>query len=100
VSPDERQAAFRARPVLAETARLVRAGGAIVVADSTAEGFALVDSVHRADGREHPRSGCTLDGAREILSSRGWLEEGRTERHDNAVAWFRRRAAGGRAAGG
>jgi ubiquinone/menaquinone biosynthesis C-methylase UbiE len=79
-----------ARPVLAEMSRLVRPGGAIVLADFTEEGFAMVASVHRADGREHPRSGSTLEGAQEFLCSLDWLEEGRAEAHHNAVAWFRR----------
>jgi ubiquinone/menaquinone biosynthesis C-methylase UbiE len=77
-----------ARPVLAEMARLVRPGGAIVVADFTEEGFALVDAVHRADGVEHPRSPIGLQDAREFLSSLGWLEQGRSEAHHNAVVWF------------
>jgi ubiquinone/menaquinone biosynthesis C-methylase UbiE len=79
-----------ARPVLAEMARLVRPGGAIVVADFTEAGFAMVASVHRADGQEHPRSGSTLAGAQEFLSSLDWLEEGRIEAHLNVVAWFRK----------
>jgi ubiquinone/menaquinone biosynthesis C-methylase UbiE len=79
-----------ARPVLTEMARLVRPGGVIVVADFTEAGFAMVDSVHRADGQVHPRSGSTLEGAQELLSSLGWLEEGRSEAHRNAVMWFRR----------
>ena len=79
-----------ARPVLAEMARLVRPGGAIVVADFTEGGFALVASVHGADGQEHARSGSTLEDAREFLASRGWLEKGRSEAHHNAVVWFRK----------
>jgi ubiquinone/menaquinone biosynthesis C-methylase UbiE len=79
-----------ARPVLAEMARLVRPGGAIIVADFTEEGFALVASVHRADGQEHPRSRTTLAAAQEFLASVGWLEEGRSEGHHNAVVWFRK----------
>ena len=79
-----------ARPVLAEMARVVRPGGAIIVADFTEEGFALVASVHRADGQEHPRSRTTLAAAREFLASVGWLEEGQSEGHHNAVVWFRK----------
>jgi len=79
-----------ARPILAEMARLVRPGGAIVAADFTEEGFALVDSVHRADGVEHPRSGCSLEGAQGFLLTLGWLEMGRAEVHHNAVVWFRK----------
>jgi ubiquinone/menaquinone biosynthesis C-methylase UbiE len=79
-----------ARPVLTEMARLVRPGGAIVVADFTESGFAMVAAVHHADGQEHPRSASTLEGAQEILASLGWLEEGRVEAHLNVVAWFRK----------
>jgi hypothetical protein len=74
-------------------ARLVRPGGAIVVADFTDAGFAMVASVHHADGQEHPRSASTLEGAQEILASLGWLEEGRVEAHLNVVAWFRKPTA-------
>ena len=89
----------QARPVLAQMARLVCPGGAIVVADFTEAGFAIVASVHRADGQKHPRSGSTLEGAREFLSSLGWLEEGRSEGHHNAVVWFRKPKPARRVAG-
>jgi ubiquinone/menaquinone biosynthesis C-methylase UbiE len=79
-----------ARPVLAEMVRLVRPGGAIIVADFTEGGFALVASLHRADGQEHPRSGSTLAVAQEFLASLNWLEQGRSEGHHNAIVWFRK----------
>jgi ubiquinone/menaquinone biosynthesis C-methylase UbiE len=79
-----------ARPVLAEMARLVRPGGTIVVADFNEEGFDMVASVHRTDGLEHPRSGCTVAGAEAFLASMDWLAEGRAEAHHNVVAWFRK----------
>jgi len=82
-----------ARPVLTEMARLVWPGGTIVVADFTEAGFAMVASVHRADGQEHPRSGSTLVGAQGLLASVDWLEQGRTEAHHNVVAWFRKAKA-------
>lgn len=82
-----------ARPVLAEMARLVRPDGTIVVADFTEEGFALVAAVHRADGYEHPRSASTLEDAKVLLPSLGWLEQGRGEAHHNHVVWFRRPGA-------
>ena len=78
-----------ARPVLSEMARLVRPGGTIIVAEFVESGFEIVASMHRAEGREHPRSGSTLEGARQHLSSLGWREEGRAEAHHNIVAWFR-----------
>jgi ubiquinone/menaquinone biosynthesis C-methylase UbiE len=82
-----------ARPVLSEMARLVKRGGTIVVAEFVESGFAIVASVHRAEGREHPRSASTLGSARQHLSSLGWREEGRAEAHHNIVAWFREHAA-------
>ncbi len=79
-----------ARPVLAEMARVVRPGGTIVVAEFVESGFDLVAAVHRAEGGEHPRSGSTMEGARQHLSSLGWREAGRAEAHHNVVAWFRK----------
>jgi ubiquinone/menaquinone biosynthesis C-methylase UbiE len=87
------------RPVLAEMARLVRPDGTIIVADFTEEGFAVVGSVHRAAGQEHPRSASTVEGAREFLASSGWLQQGHTEAHLNGVAWLRKPRPGGRVAG-
>jgi ubiquinone/menaquinone biosynthesis C-methylase UbiE len=78
------------QPVLAEMARLVQPGGTIIVAEFIEAGFAMVASVHRAEGREHPRSGSTLEGAQQFLSSLGWREVGRAEAHRNVVAWFRK----------
>lgn len=78
-----------ARPVLAEMTRLVRPGGAIVVADFSEVGFAMVDAVHHAAGQVHARSVTTLEVARALLSSLGWLEGGRAEGHHHVVAWFR-----------
>jgi ubiquinone/menaquinone biosynthesis C-methylase UbiE len=82
-----------ARPVLAEMARLVRPSGTIIVAEFMEDGFAMVASVHRTEGREHPRSGSTLEGAQEFLSSLEWCAEGRAEAHHNTVVWFRKRKA-------
>jgi ubiquinone/menaquinone biosynthesis C-methylase UbiE len=47
-------------PVLAEMARVLAPGGRMVVADFDEQGFDLVTRVHRAEGREHPRTAVTV----------------------------------------
>jgi ubiquinone/menaquinone biosynthesis C-methylase UbiE len=78
------------RPVLAEMSRLVGPSGCIVMADFTEEGFALVSRVHRAEGREHPRSAVTVDSATAILAELGWRVDGETRGHLQHVVWLRR----------
>lgn len=77
-------------PVLGEMVRVARPRGRIVVADFTDEGFELVAKVHRAEGREHPRSGVTLDEARAVLTEAGWEPCSETTGHHHRVAWFGR----------
>jgi ubiquinone/menaquinone biosynthesis C-methylase UbiE len=55
------------RPALAELARVVRPGGAVVLADFSREGFELVTRVHASEGRVHPEGPVTMDWARGFL---------------------------------
>jgi ubiquinone/menaquinone biosynthesis C-methylase UbiE len=79
-----------AAPVVREMARVVQPKGKIVVADFTEEGFATVAAVHRAEGREHPRSAVTVDVAQACLTANGWELGGEEVGHQHRVAWFRR----------
>jgi SAM-dependent methyltransferase len=64
------------RPALAEIARVVRPGGALVLADFSREGFDLVRRVHASEGRAHPEGPVTMDWARGFLcGGLGFAEE-------------------------
>jgi len=58
-------------PVLREMLRVVRPGGVLVVADFSEKGFALVESVIRSEGGEHPRTGATVAAACDFLEREG-----------------------------
>ncbi len=58
--------------VLEETARVLRLGGLLILADFSLEGFDLVAQVHQEEGREHLIRGITLSSAEEMLCSRGF----------------------------
>jgi ubiquinone/menaquinone biosynthesis C-methylase UbiE len=71
-------------PVVREMARVVAAGGRVVVADFDERGFELVAHVHADEGRVHPRSAATVAaaaaelgraGLRRAVSTRGHLHE-------------------------
>jgi len=59
-------------PVLDEMSRVLRPEGVIILADFSAEGFELVARVHGEEGRAHPVSGATVDGAAAFLAGRGF----------------------------
>jgi ubiquinone/menaquinone biosynthesis C-methylase UbiE len=79
-----------AAPVMREMARVVRPHGKIVVADFTEEGFATVAAIHRAEGREHPRSAVTVDAVRTCLEGLGWETLGEAVDELHRAAWFRK----------
>jgi ubiquinone/menaquinone biosynthesis C-methylase UbiE len=54
-------------PALAEIGRVLKHAGIFILADFSAEGFKVVDSALREDGREHPVSGVTLSSVQESL---------------------------------
>jgi 2-polyprenyl-3-methyl-5-hydroxy-6-metoxy-1,4-benzoquinol methylase len=70
----------------AEMARLLRPGGRILLAELTAEGFALVARVHESEGRVHPVAGVTLAAAADWFTSNGFRLSALDEAHLHAVA--------------
>jgi len=77
-----------AEGVLSEMTRVLSPNGKLIIADFNEEGFGMVAKVHRSEGKEHPRSKCTIDSAASFLCSLGLKEEGRAEAHNNAAVWF------------
>ena len=79
-----------AAPILAEAIRVVRPGGTLVVAEFTRQGLALVDRVHREEGRVHPVGPVTLAQAAALLETRGLVRRVTAEAHEHAVVVFER----------
>ncbi|MCU0605983.1 MAG: class I SAM-dependent methyltransferase [Candidatus Edwardsbacteria bacterium] len=59
------------RPVLSEAVRVLKPSGVYILAEFSAEGFKLVESVHRAGGGQHPVSGVTIEQAAAMLRDMG-----------------------------
>ena len=76
-------------PILQEMMRVVRPGGLVVLAEFTAEGFALVARVHESEGGNHSEGPVTMDWARGFLAARGVVEEMARETSLHRVAIFR-----------
>ena len=69
----------RLEPVLAESLRLLRPGGKLVLADFNAEGFEIVARMHQAEGKVHPAVRHDFARLQVFLEQRGCrtrLEEG------------------------
>lgn len=73
-------------PVLREMARVTAPGGIVVVADFDEEGFELVSRVHRAEGREHPRTSATVSLASKELERWGFAPMATVRGHQHEVA--------------
>lgn len=58
-------------PVLAELTRVLAPAGLMVIADFDEQGFEIVSRVHRAEGREHPRTATTVSRAEAELAQLG-----------------------------
>ena len=83
------------RPALAELARVVRPGGAVVLADFSREGFEMVARVHESEGRVHPEGPVTMDWARGFLcGGLGLTEEKASTGQLHRVSVLRVPAAG------
>jgi len=79
--------------VLQEMMRVVRPGGLVVLAEFTAEGFALVARVHESEGGSHAEGPVTMDWARGFLAAQGVVEEATREMSLHRVAVFRKHEA-------
>lgn len=77
-------------PVLGEMVRVTAPGGIIVLADFDEEGFALVSRVHRAEGRDHPRTSTTVTSALTALRGRGLTELAKVRGHQHEVVVLRK----------
>jgi ubiquinone/menaquinone biosynthesis C-methylase UbiE len=76
-------------PALTELVRVVRPGGALVLADFSREGFEMVGRMHAAEGRVHPEGPVTIDWARGYLRALGASEAALTTAHMHRVAVLR-----------
>jgi SAM-dependent methyltransferase len=61
----------RLRRVLDEIRRVVKPGGTIVLSDFNEEGFAVMDRIHRDEGRVHERITYRFDEVQDMLSTAG-----------------------------
>jgi len=82
-------------PVLSEMARVVGVGGMLVIADFNEQGFELVSRVHRAEGREHPRTTATVAVAMKELMAAGFRCAACTNGHQHDVVVLQKQVAQG-----
>lgn len=75
--------------VLREVVRVVRPGGAVVLADFSREGFDFAARVLAAEGGVHPEGPVTLDWARGFLVGLGLAETATGELHHECFAALR-----------
>lgn len=78
--------------VLGEMARLVKPGGRILLADFDEEGFALLDTINRQEGKEHPRLPVSVDFAARVLLERGFRMERRRTGYKHEIALLTKEA--------
>jgi ubiquinone/menaquinone biosynthesis C-methylase UbiE len=73
--------------VLCEMVRVVANEGIVLIADFDEHGFELVSQVHRAEGREHARTGATIEHAVAALKKQGLklLFQANGQQHNVAV---------------
>lgn len=58
--------------VISELVRVLSLRGKILLSDFTEEGFALMDTIHASEGRQHTRGSISLREVGTILSDRGF----------------------------
>lgn len=78
--------------VLGEMARLVKPGGSILLADFDEEGFALLDTINRQEGKEHPRLPVSVDFAARVLLERGFRMKRRSTGYKHEIALLMKEA--------
>ena len=77
-------------PVLREMARVAAPDALIVLADFDEAGFELVSRVHRAEGREHPRTSATVSSASEELRRCGLVPLANVHGHQHEIGVLRK----------
>jgi hypothetical protein len=73
--------------------RVVEVGGTILMADFDEQGFELVSTIHRAEGREHPRTAVTVSFAMEELAASDFRCAARTNGHRHDVIVLQKQIA-------
>ncbi len=61
--------------VLRELARVTRPDGRMVISDFDDEGFRIMDRIHAAEGKTHPRGLCHTPDLVSVLTALGWSTE-------------------------
>ncbi|MCD4778928.1 MAG: class I SAM-dependent methyltransferase [Candidatus Omnitrophica bacterium] len=61
--------------VIDEFVRVVKGSGKIIVSDFNKKGLALVDKIHRSEGREHPTGRAAIDEVKNYLSDKEFETE-------------------------
>ncbi|MDD5729124.1 MAG: class I SAM-dependent methyltransferase [Victivallales bacterium] len=75
------------RKVCDEIIRILVPGGKIVLSDFNKKGLAILDKIHKSEGRRHEVSGGTLADVKIILAERGFtMKEYQSELQDILVA--------------
>jgi len=77
---------------LDEMIRILRPGGALVLADFDEEGFDILEKVHALDGMKHPRPGIDMQKAQDYLKTIKNLTVSRAEGERQIVLFVRKGA--------
>ena len=73
--------------VVREMMRVVSARGRIVISDFSPRGFEVIESIHRAEGRTHPRGTARVGDTAVFLSQKGYqVHRYQTDLQDMLVA--------------
>ena len=71
--------------VLDEMCRVLRPGGKLVLADFSESGFALMDAIHKAEGRIHPHPPSRFEDWQKRLSGNGFVVETAEGHHEKVL---------------
>ncbi|MDH7502252.1 MAG: class I SAM-dependent methyltransferase [Verrucomicrobiota bacterium] len=71
--------------VMDEMCRVLKPGGKLVLADFSESGFALMDAIHKAEGRTHPHPPSRFSDFRKRLSTNGFSVEIAEGQHEEVL---------------
>lgn len=71
--------------VLDEMCRVLKPGGKLVLADFSESGFALMDAIHKAEGKTHPHPPSRFEHWQKRLSANGFLVEISEDQHEEVL---------------